>query len=423
METPDVLILGAGAAGLAAARALSRFGKRVLVLEARQRAGGRILTEMQAGWAAPVELGAEFIHGKPPELFREIEAGRLAAFERGGENFCRRGGRLERCEGPGAGSLQEAMAAAPEQSLAEFLRHSGAREETRRQIARFAEGFHAADTERFSLRALAETQKAEDETEGDRMFQFSGGYGALLERMIGGLDQERVRIQFDAVVQQVRWRRGEVRVHAAVFGRPLEFAAAQAIVTLPLGVLQSGAVRFDPEPAQLGDALQKIAMGHACRVALRFRRPFWAENRDLAELGFLFSTYERWMPTWWTVHPARAPMLVGWTGGPAAEAWQGQGVADWLAPAVGSLARILGVTEERVFSALESWHAHDWSADRFARGAYSYVTVGGLEAQKRFGDPLEGTLVFAGEAANGEGHSGTVHGAIASGERAAGLLL
>lgn len=129
------------------------------------------------------------------------------------------------------------------------------------------------------------------------------------------------------------------------------------------------------------------------------------------------------MPTWWTCHPLHAPLLTGWTGGPAAEALAAGGIQEWLAHAFGSLARILGREESEIAGELAACQSHNWSADPFSRGAYSYVAVGGMDAQKHFGDPVEDTLFFAGEAANCDGHSGTVHGAIATGERAAGFML
>lgn len=424
MDSPDILILGAGVAGLAAARVLSRSGRSVLVLEARNRAGGRIHTVWDAFCPAPIELGAEFVHGKAPEIWREIQRGVLAALEFDGEEWRHRDGRLQQCaEGPGENEIPiRRMADVPEQSLQDFLAAGGARADERRQTMRFAEGFHAAHPERFSIHALAQAQAAEDAIEGDRSFRLAGGYQALLDWLLASIDRERARIRFGMEVKAVRWKRGEVRVTAVEGGRTAEFRAARAIVTLPLGVLQSGAVQFEPVPEVLRDAMEKIAMGHACRVALRFRRAFWEERKELENLGFLFSE-ERWMPTWWTVQPLRVPMLVGWTGGPAAEAASTRAPAEWVAGAIGSLARIFGRAEAEIAGELENWRTHNWSTDPFARGAYSYVTVGGMEAQRRFGEPVEDTLYFAGEATNAEGHSGTVHGAIATGERAAALLL
>jgi monoamine oxidase len=162
-------------------------------------------------------------------------------------------------------------------------------------------------------------------------------------------------------------------------------------------------------------------MGSAARIVLRFPRPIWEDREDLIDASFLHSE-ESWMPTWWTTLPVRSPVITGWSGGPRAEAAHAD-PADWVAGALASLARLLGSTADSLAGEVETWHAHNWSTDRFARGAYSYVRVGGLPAQERFGEPAENTLYFAGEATDASGHCGTVHGAIASGERAARLIL
>ena len=109
-------------------------------------------------------------------------------------------------------------------------------------------------------------------------------------------------------------------------------------------------------------------------------------------------------------------------GGARAEA-SPEDPAAWLDPALATLGILLGQSPGALRRELVSWHAHNWTADPFARGAYTYVRVGGLDAQRRFGLPVEDTLYFAGEAAAAGGHWSTVHGAMASGERAARLIL
>jgi monoamine oxidase len=219
----------------------------------------------------------------------------------------------------------------------------------------------------------------------------------------------------------VEWSRGRVSIAARAFDGPRRFEAPRAIVTVPLGVLQSGAIRFEPEPAALREAIVAIAMGHAARVVLRFRRPLWEDRSEFRDVSFLHSG-EEWMPTWWTAMPVRGPVITGWTGGPGAEKAP-RDPMEWISGALTSLGRILGASRDSLAGELETWHAHNWSADPHTLGAYSYVRVGGMAAQARFGEPIDDTLYFAGEATNAEGHSGTVHGAIATGERAARAIL
>lgn len=424
MDQPEVLVIGAGAAGLAAARTLTRAGLSVVILEGRLRPGGRIHTLHDPLYPVPVELGAEFIHGKPPEIWRLVQSGRLSALELNAGQWTIHNG-TPHSDGDffgDIGGVLESMKDAPEQSFRDFIANSGAPPDQRYWATRYVEGFNAARQERISVRALALQEEVSHAIEGDRTFRPVRGFSALVEWLLDGAEPDRLRIHYGAAVESVAWRHGYVEISARAFGRPLRLYAPRAIVTVPLGVLQAGAIRFEPEPPTLCQACSAMEMGHAARITLRFRRPVWEDRAEFDNLGFLFSQ-EDWMPTWWTALPVRAPVITGWTGGPAAEEHAGQDPADWLAPSLRSLARLLHTDETSLVAELETWHAHNWSADPFCRGAYSYIKAGGMEAQARFGDPVEGTLYFAGEAVHAEGHWGTVHGAIASGDRAARQIL
>jgi monoamine oxidase len=122
--------------------------------------------------------------------------------------------------------------------------------------------------------------------------------------------------------------------------------------------------------------------------------------------------------TWWTSYPIFAPLLTGWVAGPRAAPLASQPDSAIIGEALAALARILGVPGQKLEAELEGGHVHNWSTDPFSYGAYSYVRVGGSEAPRRLGEPVAGTLFFAGEATNGDGHTGTVHGAIATANRA-----
>jgi monoamine oxidase len=160
------------------------------------------------------------------------------------------------------------------------------------------------------------------------------------------------------------------------------------------------------------------------RVVVSFSAPPWAtlggggdEAERLARMSFL-QTRGAPFHVWWTAYPLRVPVLVAWAGGPAAEALAGLGVDEVAAAAVTALADSLGVARRRVSSRVLAAWTHDWQSDPYARGAYSYVRVGGVGSPRRLARPVEGTLFFAGEATEEE-LSGTVEGAIASGLRAA----
>jgi monoamine oxidase len=158
---------------------------------------------------------------------------------------------------------------------------------------------------------------------------------------------------------------------------------------------------------------------------LVFRRRFWDRlvrgGKGLSAASFLFSDDERF-PTWWSSLPARAPMLTAWVAGPRAEIGASANAA-LLRRALDALTDLLDIDPARLRTELVSWHAHDWTRDPHSRGAYSYVPVGGLDAPRALAEPVRGTLFFAGEATDTSGHTGTVHGAIASGQRAAREVL
>jgi monoamine oxidase len=190
-------------------------------------------------------------------------------------------------------------------------------------------------------------------------------------------------------------------------GEPWTATAPRAVITLPLGVLQSGAVRFIPE---LDKPLDKLASGPVIRVAMAFKDAFWeGDHRGVA----FFHNPKASFPTFWTPLPVHAPLLTAWAGGPKAENLTGKGEKELLQAASASVRSVLGKRKDPV-----SYFVHDWLADPYARGGYSYVKVGGAGARESLRKSLEDTLYFAGEATDVE-QAGTVAGALASGIRAA----
>jgi phytoene dehydrogenase-like protein len=171
----DVLIVGAGAAGLAAARKLTRAGLSVTILEARDRLGGRIHTLTDPLSPVPIELGAEFVHGRAPEIWNAIDDGRFSALDTGDAHVRVEDGRVLAWNWRAVDELLHGMAAAPEQSFREYLDGSGASSEVRQAATGYVEGFNAARAERISIRALAQADGAADRIEGERGFRLAGG--------------------------------------------------------------------------------------------------------------------------------------------------------------------------------------------------------------------------------------------------------
>jgi monoamine oxidase len=412
MMDTDVIVIGAGAAGLAAARMLSAAGLDVTVLEARDRIGGRIHTVHDPMAPVPVELGAEFVHGKPREIWDVIKAGVLMACEGVGDDWQSQGGDLKKHEGEPAEfeELFQSMEHADEQPFADFLARSPASAELKAWATAYVEGFNAAYKERIGVRSLVQEWNASEAIDGDCPFRILSGYDRLVTWLSRG-----AHVLLNQPVREVRWSAGHVSVTAQT-----EFTARAAVITLPLGVLQAGSVRFTPDPPRLADALHMLEMGNVVRITLRFREPVWEEQ--IERLRFLYSLDE-WMPTWWTPYPVQAALITGWAAGPHAAKYRGRDEKFVVDRAVSALARLLRMDRGRLGQRLEAWYMHDWHGDPFACGAYSYILAGGCDGPRYLAEPVERTLFFAGEHTNTEGHGGTVHGAIASGERAARALL
>lgn len=427
----DVLVIGAGAAGLAAAAELAASGRSVLVLEARDRAGGRIWTRSEPGLPVPLELGAEFVHGEPASTFELMHRFGIAAVDAEGPHWTLQRGRL-RLRADEFRQIHEALRKerarlrSRDLTFEEFLGRiaPGRLPRAARNLARaLVEGFDAADPRRVSARSIVEEWVGGDAL-GAPQFRPLGGYGALLAALVASLEPGPVRLQLNSVVRTVRWRRGAVEADGVQLGEEFRAEARHAIVTLPLGVLQMppgapGAVRFDPPLQQVERAMRQLASGPVLKAILRFREAFWedANGGDCRDAAF-FHAPDAPFPTFWTALPMRVPVLAAWAGGPRAARLAGAGREQVVKSALASVRAVFGSRLART-ACLESAALHDWQQDPYSRGAYSYVLAGGGNARQALRRPLDDTLFFAGEASDIRGEAGTVAGALQSGRTAA----
>ena len=419
---PDVLIIGAGVAGLTAARDLTAAGVRVLVLEARVRMGGRILTHHTPD--GPVELGAEFVHGAVEETLSVAREAALALREtdRGAPRV--KGANRETAEETDTPAdvfsamdvvLAHATADGPDESFQHLVERADVGAEIKARCLALVEGYHAADPARISVRSLLKNTAADERPGANRQFRFTNGYDGLVTAIFQRIDPALCDVRLDTVVTAVSWGSRRVVVRTST-GE--ELAAPQLIVTVPLGVLKAGTIEFSPRLADKEEIIGRLEMGDAERVSLCLASDAWVAHDRFPPEGFLF-TGEPPFPVWWVSRPPPFPVVTGWAGGRNARALRQLGGAARVDAAVSALAAALGADAGRLRQDLRGGFSHNWLADPFARGAYSYAGVGGSEAGDELAVPIDGTLFFAGEATESDGQNGTVHGAIASGRRAA----
>jgi monoamine oxidase len=423
-----IAIVGAGAAGLMAARALGQRGLDVVVLEARDRIGGRAWTLVHPGVRAPVELGPEFIQGKDrPPISDLLTEARIPDIEVGESVWCYRNGCIEALgdEFDAAAELIKRFqrSAGTDESVEHFLRHfedQPSMSEAITAVRAMVNGFDAADPAIASMTAIVEEWSGSAGVRAGASRPI-GGYGPLLAHVAAVLDRSRVRFALQTIVEEIRWEPGHVSIVARRLNERQTIEARAVIVTVPVGVLQSergvdGNIRFTPDlPQSLTSALSLMSMGPVQKIILQFDTPFWEDLEDgrFADISFIRAK-DCAFPAMWTMFPAHYPIFTLWAGGRDAQRFSSHEAA--VSEAVAQMRRIFGNEVDR---RLEATFSHDWTSDPFSRGAYSYLHTDGTHAREQLGVPIEGTLFLAGEGTASIALAGTVIGAMQSGLDAA----
>ncbi|WP_242917725.1 flavin monoamine oxidase family protein [Pontibacter liquoris] len=433
MIQADILIIGAGAAGLQAARTLAAAGRQVAVLEARHRIGGRVYTFKPDGFSVPIEAGAEFIHGDLPLTNALLQEAHMTFQAMAGSTYEVQQGMVLESEAFLAGfdeMLARLQELTQDMSLAAFLAQYFQGETyaaLRESVTKFAEGYDAADIQKLSAMAFRE------EWLGGGALNSSfphGGYGQAFDFLYQRAKAAGATFHLAQVVEAVHWQAGQVRISCR---SGQQFTAARVLVTVPLGVLLSepgseGYIRFAPALPEHAAALQQLGFGPVIKIILEFRHAFWqnealqAQARQLPALSFLLSDATP-VPTWWTHLPDNTPLLTGWLAGPQALHLHHLAEDALVEQALASLAYIFATSRDFLNEQLVAKKVVNWVADPYARGAYAYATVNATEAMKVLCQPVQETVYFAGEALY-QGHAmGTVEAALASGLQAANRIL
>jgi len=417
----DVLVLGAGMSGMAAARDLARAGLDVAVLEARDRVGGRM--ETRYGEAPHgLEVGAQMVHGsRAPTwaLIKEfgIETRPLPGWSRA---------RYTQKEGFRTPSpeheaevhrrLDEAYHAyrGADVSYQTFLKPMSFSEEDLPTVNENALSW-SAEPDEVSLQAAMEDQAAWD-AYLDQNYQVVGGYSSLAAKLAETIAG---RIRLSSPVTMVEWRPGKVRVICSRQGHEERLQARRALVTLPVGILKSGRPVFDPVlPAQKRGALDGLEMGRVVVLHFLFDDWFWRGPTGLR--GWVS---HQGRVSFYDPHPSGKgmPALEGWITGRAAQELSDLGEKDGIGRALGWIGAAFptsGVARRVQFSAMRDWIRDPWS-----RGSYSYTKPGAGAQRAALATPIQNTLYFAGEATQPAPHYQTVHGAYMSGRRAAAEII
>jgi len=423
MITTDVVIVGGGAAGLMAARLLSKRGKKVYLLEARDRLGGRIHTIEDPLHPGYLEMGAEFIHGDLPVTQQLLKEAGIVYHKTKGEMWTLMDGVLEKGDNSNPGwqnLLNKLKDVKKDLPFIDFLNQyfpGSSFEELRAAACSYAIGFDTADPADVSTFALREEWlNGEDAPE----YRIKEGCKSLIDFLAKDSLSAGAVIELNSVVTTIDWHREAINVKTA---DGLMYTCTDIIITLPLGVLKAlpskiGAITFKPDLPHYQAALAKMRMGFVVKIIMEFSFPFWNDltqmkGKDMTNMQFVFSNAI--IPTWWTLSPDKRPILTGWIGGLEALHLGELPKAELIKKALKSLSEIFNLTAQQLNKELTKFHIVDWNSDPFTRGSYSYTTVETKKAFQMFEILHDKSIYFAGEAFYRGPYMGTVEAALTSG--------
>lgn len=422
----DVIIVGAGMAGLTAAERLSGSSLRIAVFDGRDRIGGRVFSSLEG--KVPIELGAEFIHSRPPEILSLTKQLKISTFDIRGHTYQAAHNMplkvvpnlFEEMEQ----LLIQARNSGPDKPFSDAitkLSKNDVEYEVIERFKQFLETYNAADMRKTSAKFLT---LSDDEFNNTKL---EARYDRLVKHILKTTKQNagrNFRLYLKHIVKRVSWNKGSVSITVLDSNTKAikKFHAPKIVITIPLSLLKKGTkstakIKFQPALTQKQKFLDLMEFGDVEKIILRFHKKFWPSNMS--------TMYSRHTPIqhWVTTTPKRSSLITGWVGGPKAKLIKHLTHKKILGLALNSLSQIFSLPQGVLRENLKSWHFHHWANDPFACGAYSYLKPGGTNAPKLLAKPIQNTLFFAGEATDVNGDIATVHGAMTSGLRVANEIL
>jgi monoamine oxidase len=421
MTETNVIIIGAGAAGLMAAYQLAKHGKKVIVLEARNRTGGRIHTILNESFFKHAELGAEFVHGDLPVTLQLLNEAKISYHEASGEMVRYTKGQFAENEQFIENwdlLLKKLKVLKEDINIYDFLLAEFPGDEHRNMrdgVWKYVSGYDTADPRKASAFALRNEWQNEDEHAQHRI---THGYCDMIKHLADFVKTNEGSVLLNSIVKEIVWQKGKV---TAITTGELSYTAQKLIIAMPLGVLQAdenalGAIVFNPPIVPQIEAIKALGFGSVIKFLLQFDEVFW-KNDKTKNMGYLLTDEE--IPTWWTQHPQNSTLLTGWIGGPAAEEKKNNTPDELLQQGLQSLSNIFKINVANLSAKLVTWNIVNWTTEAFTLGSYSYDTVEAPAARKVLSEAVDNTLFFAGEYLYEGPAMGTVEAALTSGVEAA----
>lgn len=416
-ENPlDVIVVGAGAAALMAAWELVQTGKKTILIEARERTGGRIHCIHDPRFELPLEAGAEFVHGDLKLTLLLLKKAGIKLYDVSGDIWRIKNGNLDEQKDfiEDYSALKKKFRELKNDiSVAEFIeKHLQEKkfEKLRFSLKNYVKGYYAAHTAKASTYAL----KEELTSSSDKQYRMEGGYQKLVAYLYERCKQKGATFFLSQPVKEIKWSRNKVEIRT----NQQSFFARKALITVPVGVLQSQTISFSPAIDEKIQAVRQLGYGAVVKTILQFEDPFWKNKeftlgKDLSQLSFIFS--EAVIPTWWTYYPKDIAMLTGWSGGPNADAIKHLSEKEIFRKALQSLSSIFSIECMLLGKKLKAAYIANWNNEPFSCGAYSYDVVNGKRFKQTVKQPVEDTLYFAGEGLYEGVEIGTVEAALVSG--------